>query len=230
MRRKRARAAVVWDGGHEDFICRDERCTISEVHLVHDITDTAEVIAARRYFWGWSIDPFEPAVATRRPKPNPNSDRRLARPLHVQVLDECILNAISPYTVKPFRVLHDAVLGDYGSCEQRRLRRRLEALRREGRVGYISFDAAGMVAGYTTPTSPLLAEPWLVKEILWHQQSDYGEHDKKWNGCLPPKPKHFLQKVHGGGFRKTADALKTEEGINDFLVDYGDERTDEQAA
>lgn len=178
MRRKRTRAAVVWDGGHEDFICRDERCTIAEVHLVHDIYDTPEVIAARRYFWGWGIDPFEPAgPRARRPKPEPGSDRRLARPLHVQVLDECILNAISSYTVKPFRALHEAVLGDYGSCEPRRLRRRLEALRKERRVAYLSFDAAGMVAGYTTPSSPLLAEPWLVKEILWHQLSEYGERE-----------------------------------------------------
>lgn len=214
MRRKRNRAVVVWDGGTEDFICRDERCTLVDVHLAHEIEDTPEVLAARQYLWGWMFDPFEPArgiapvidypcprcqvgvgEVCHTPSGRPHhqrirlspdhlaargsirqrgmADRRTAKTPSVAVLDEAILRAITPYTIKPFTVIEVEVLNDYGSCEQRRLRRRLAALRDGGDITYVRIGS-DMISGYTHPSSPLLTDLTHAEEIIWRQLGELG--------------------------------------------------------
>lgn len=203
MRPKRVRSTVVWDSGTEHIICRDERCTVAGVHPKHEINLPKEVIEARRFFFGWAIDPFEHAcdrfdpyqpgktctgcgaVIPRPKKFRGDGDRRLSQPCSVTVLDECILRALSPHTVKPFRVIYDALLNDYGSCEERRARRRLAWLRDNDRIVYVKFDKVGMIAGYTTNDSPLLSDPLAIEEILWRQQLDTTEDKMRARVGLP---------------------------------------------
>lgn len=164
-------STVVWDGGTESALCRDERCTIVGVHLVHDIIDTPCVVRARQFSWGWSLDPFEPSSArpsTPKRRRGETDGRSGVSPRHAEtrVLDEVILELVSSYTVKSSHILYYEVENVFGSCEPRRLARRLEALRELGKIVLVGV---GAFQGYTRPGSKLLHDPSACEEILWRQ-------------------------------------------------------------
>lgn len=163
-------SAVVWDGGTKIAICRDERCTIVGVHSAHEIIDTPLVERARHFIWGWRRDPFEPwsprPAAPKRQADEPDGRVGSIKQAETRVLDEVILEAISSYTIKPSQVILYEIENVFGSCQLRRLQRRLEALREQGRIVFVD---TGSFQGYTRPGSKLLDDLAACEEILWRQ-------------------------------------------------------------
>lgn len=168
MRRKRE-PAVIWDAGTEAVICRDERCTIIDVHFTHDIMDTKAVIRARKAIWGWVLDPLEPMRRKKRNRKSPEStcDGGVSTP----ALDDSILRSIRAITIKPTPIIYSDVINDFGSVADRRLYRRLSLLTKRGQIVRLAFDGTPL-AGYTTPDSSLIHDPTSARNILYMQMGE----------------------------------------------------------
>lgn len=183
-------------------ICRDERCDREDLHAKHIVIDDPESDLERT----WIDDPFEPERwSTMKIDRTTNKQagqhtkqaniREIPKPpwlrYSVKGLGGAVAGAISATRVKIVSEIHQDVLNNYGSCDERSVYRHLAELVEAGLVIRVSFNRngctplyskrpvgvkngvivdeppKGTLSGYLKPESRLFKDPLLLKELLW---------------------------------------------------------------
>lgn len=150
-------------------LCRDERCTIKAVHLNHEIIETRMQREQRYEQLGWRRDPLERIIRIQERK----TSWRAAHCGHA--LQSAIIHATSRRRVKIFAEVYQNVLDDYGTVTDRSVYRHIDQLLDRGRIVRVSFD--GNLSGYLRPRSPLLNDPYTMRQQIDDALAERGLGD-----------------------------------------------------
>lgn len=126
------------------LICRDESCDRDDIHYCHDVEPLKE--------------------------PKPRSSRKPWELPAPEALDEAIVRAVSDVRPKPFTMLANDVVNDFGSLGQniksgeRRLHRRIRALVEQGRI--LRIDIGNTLFAYLKPTSRIATDLDFIREAI----------------------------------------------------------------
>lgn len=126
------------------LICRDDHCDCEDIHFVHEVTPKKE--------------------------PKPRSSRKPWLLPAPEALDEAIVRAVSDVRPKPFTMLANDVVNDFGSLGdnsksgERRLHRRIKALVEQGRI--LRIEIGNTLFAYLKPTSRIAGDLEYIREAI----------------------------------------------------------------
>ena len=141
--------------------CRDDRCSRLWVHPEHEIRDSWSRGTIRVGLWGWRRDPLEMPKRRKRGSTTP----RMAWQKHAYwCLEEIILSTVSQSTIRPFSMIYDNVINDYGSITDRTVYRYIKHLIGAGKLVRVQFDRR--ISGYLKTPTKLLADRESLREQL----------------------------------------------------------------